>query len=67
MKKKKKKRLRTWVKVTLTIILSLIVVMLFIKLAEMSNDRFNYWSKKCDTASNHTCSYYEVRQTMIRG
>ncbi len=64
---KKKRRLRTWVKVALTIILSLIVVFIFIKLSKMSSDRFNYWSAKCDTASNHTCSYYEIRQMMIRG
>jgi len=63
-KRLNKKRLIKFILITL---LTIVSAMLFMVLANNSKDNWNYWANKCDTNAGYTCSYYEIRQLMIRG
>lgn len=62
--KKRRRRLRSWVKVTLAIIIGGVVLGLV--LSEGLN-RLNEMYEECDNAKGYTCSYYEARLYSIRG
>lgn len=66
----KKLRLRKWVKDLLKDLLEFIVIILIglglglVILKGLEN--FNKYAKICDNEKGYTCSYYQVRQTIIK-
>lgn len=62
--KKRRRRLRSWVKVTLAVIIGGVV--LGLALSE-GLSRLDEMYEKCDNAKGYTCSYYEARLYSIRG
>ncbi|MGM9543523.1 MAG: hypothetical protein ACI3T9_00935 [Romboutsia timonensis] len=62
--KKKRRRLKSWVKVTLAV---LVLGGLFGILLNIASDRYNSMYEQCDNAKGYTCSYYEARLYSIRG
>lgn len=57
-----KLRLRKWVKITIIILIGLGISLAILKGIE----NFNKYAKICDNEKGYTCSYYEVRQTIIK-
>lgn len=61
---KKKRRLRSWVKVTLAVIIGGVIMGLVLAEGLKGLDEMY---EKCDNAKGYTCSYYEARLYSIRG
>lgn len=61
---KKRRRLRSWVKVTLAVIIGGVVLGLVLS---EGLSRLDEMYEKCDNAKGYTCSYYEARLYSIRG
>lgn len=62
--KKRRRRLRSWVKVTLAVIIGGVVLGLVLS---EGLSRLDEMYEKCDNAKGYTCSYYEARLYSIRG
>lgn len=62
--KKKRLRLKSWVKVTLAVIV--LGGLLGIGLVHYSKSMDEFY-RQCDEAKGYTCSYYEARLYSIRG
>lgn len=65
--KKKRRRLKKWVKELLYSLLAIgCLIILGIVFAKSMND-FEEKAKRCDEARGYTCTYYDVRQYLIKG
>lgn len=60
----KRRRLKSWVKVTLAVI---VLGGVFGTLLSVANNNLNDMYEQCDNAKGYTCSYYEARLYSIRG
>ena len=63
---KKRIVLRKWVKVALLVILVIITVIIIAKLVCNSSNTFDKYADMCDQEKGSICSYYEVRNYMIK-
>lgn len=58
----KKRRLKRWVKVTIILIISLIILgIVTIFITKISNN-YNELARQCDQDRGYTCSHYEISQ-----
>lgn len=58
----KKRKLKTWVKITLLVLLSTILSLILCLLIKKGVNDFEELARQCDQERGYTCSYYEVRQ-----
>ena len=63
---KKKLKLRKWVKVLLKYIIIVLIGLGIGIILLKGLENFNKYAKICDNEKGYTCSYYEVRQTIIK-
>lgn len=63
----KKLRLKKWVKVTIIIVTSAIVGFMLAHFIMAKLSSYDEYTKKCSAEKSYSCSYYEVRNYMIRG
>lgn len=59
---KKKRRLKKWVKVTLSILSTIIVGFILALILMKGANNFEELAKQCDKDRGYICSYYDVRQ-----
>lgn len=59
---KKKYKLKNWVKITLSILFTIIVIIILILFLKKGANDFEELAKQCDQDKGYTCSYYEIRQ-----
>lgn len=58
--------LRNWGKVALLIILVIVTVVIIANLINNSSESFDKYADMCDQETGSICSYYEVRNYMIK-
>lgn len=58
----KKRKLKTWVKVTLTILLIITIGLILGLIITKGINNFEELARQCDQDRGYTCSYYEVKQ-----
>ena len=63
----KKLRLRKWVKILIVVIALISIVFILTHLLFNKNDDFIEYANMCDQDKGSICSYYEVRNYMLRG
>ena len=59
---RKKRKLKTWVRVTPTILLTIIIGLILGLIFKKGVDDFEELARQCDQDRGYTCSYYDVRQ-----
>lgn len=63
----KKLRLKKWVKILIVVIALISIIFILTHLLFENNSDFIKYAKMCDQDKGYTCSYYEIREYMIRG
>ena len=63
----KELRLRKWVKIMIIVIVLISIVFILAHLLLNKNDDFIKYANMCDQNKGSICSYYEVRNYMLRG
>lgn len=64
IKKRKRRKLKSWVKVAILLLFfTILLSVIFIR----SLEEFEEQARQCDLKYGYTCSYYQVRQFIIRG
>ncbi len=58
----KKRKLKTWVKITLIIILTITFGLILGLIITKGINNFKELARQCDQDRGYTCSYYEIRQ-----
>lgn len=58
----KKRKLKTWVRVTLKILLTIFIGLILGLIFKKGVDDFEELARQCDQDRGYTCSYYDVRQ-----
>lgn len=60
--KRTKRRLKKWVRVTLHILLTIIIVLILGLAIKKGINDLGDLARQCDQDRGYTCSYYEIRQ-----
>lgn len=63
----KKLRLKKWVKILIVVIVLISIVFILTHLLLNKSDDFIKYANMCDQDKGSICSYYEVRNYMLRG
>lgn len=63
----KKLRFKKWVKVTIIIATIAIVGFILAHFIMVKLSNYEEYEKKCSVEKGYSCSYYEIRDYMIRG